>query len=687
MSQTPRETSSVIRDEQQHLDRVLGYLSENPTDRGASEEEVASALARMQEEMRRTTRGDDRAALSQQIEMQTALVDQIRRGKSSEEVDPESPYFGHLRTRERGRIIDVALGKATRIGGGVRIVDWRHAPVSRLFYCYEEGDEYTEEMGGQVREGEILARRTVHIARAELLRVSGGGHTWVKTEDGWEELAAEAAHLAGGEGTALRAGTSTSAKLGGGGRLRRDKHLPDIAALIDPDQFALISAPDSGVVVLRGSAGSGKTTVALHRVAWLTYARPDRFPAKRVLVIVWGRALRDYVAHVLPALGVAGVRVSTWQDWARNQVLRHFPRIPQRVADDTPEPVTRAKVHPRVGELLAEHIRRRKGKPTMEQALEDWATLFTRRDTFETLLGPDAPERAVERALQWCSQQTSALTAWMDGDREVQATMDAEDDALLLRAWQLRVGPLTDIGNNRIKYAHVVLDEVQDFSPVEVAILLDVAAEPRCVTLAGDTQQHIAGVAGFSSWSDFLVRVGLPPASTATLRVSYRSTHPITRFATRVLGPLLEADEVPRTTRDGPPVELFRFSEHGATVAFLAGELKRLREREPLANVALLTPDSELSRLYADGLERAEVPAVRLVQNQRFAFAPGVDVVEASEVKGLEFDYVVIIEASARCWPDTDHHRRLLYVAATRAVHQLWLTSVGPPSVILPDSA
>ena len=102
--------------------------------------------------------------------------------------------------------------------------------------------------------------------------------------------------------------------------------------------------------------------------------------------------------------------------------------------------------------------------------------------------------------------------------------------------------------------------------------------------------------------------------------------------------------------------------------------------------MALLAPDPGLSVLYAEGLERADLQDVRRVEQQRFAFAPGIDVVEVDQVKGLEFDYVVIIEASARYWPDTPHHRRLLHVAATRAVHQLWVTSVATPSSILPEA-
>jgi DNA helicase-2/ATP-dependent DNA helicase PcrA len=168
------------------------------------------------------------------------------------------------------------------------------------------------------------------------------------------------------------------------------------------------------------------------------------------------------------------------------------------------------------------------------------------------------------------------------------------------------------------------------------------------------------------------------------LAVSYRSTHPITQFAVSVLE---DEKEPARTLRDGPPVELFRFSDHGACVAFLSSTLRQLTDTESLANVALLTPNEELADIYFEGLSTAEIPDVRRVRGQQFAFKPGIDVVPAKEIKGLEFDYVVIIEASAAHWQDTAHHRRLMHVAATRAVHQLWLTSVGTPSPILPKAA
>src|SRR5207248_2243810 len=100
------------------------------------------------------------------------------------------------------------------------------------------------------------------------------------TTNGWRRIARQPPRLAGGEGSALRAhvaGDAGDRRLGAhaqGARARVDKHLPDIAGLIDPEQFALVTRPSSGFVVIRGTAGSGKTTVALHRIAYLAYEEP-----------------------------------------------------------------------------------------------------------------------------------------------------------------------------------------------------------------------------------------------------------------------------------------------------------------------------------------------------------------------------------------------------------------------------
>jgi DNA helicase-2/ATP-dependent DNA helicase PcrA len=682
--ENPDTIPSVVTEEADLLSSIRTRLLENPEGPGASESEIVRELIELRGALN-DAKEEDIAAMYQQMGHLGSLLDQIRRGRPTIEVDPDSPYFAHLRLSEEGRERDVFLGRATRLSNGIRIVDWRNAPISRLFYRYEEGDEYAEEMAGRIREGRIAARRTVHVERGELRRVDTPEMSWVWDSGDWRKIDPHARRLAGGEGQALRSGSSTTARLGSGQQLRADKHLPDIAALIDPDQFELITGKDSGVVVLRGSAGTGKTTVALHRIAYLCYAYPERFPTQRIMVVVWGRAMRDYVAHVLPALGVEGVHVTTWERWARAMTRRHFPRLPTTVSEDTPEPVTRVKLHPATAELLARQAGGQPGRP--EDAIDDWARVMTDRRALSEALGDDITPAALDRAVDWCTDQWNNVNLWLDGARNVDARLDPEDDGLLLRAWQIRVGPLRSQRRSALQLAHLVLDEVQDFSPIEVRVLLGACGARRSVTLAGDTQQHITQHAGFSSWQGFLDRIGVESTALNTLQVSYRSTHPITRFAISVLGEETEDASSVRSTRDGPPVEFFRFSDHGACVAFLSRELKRLVNTEPLANIALLTPDEASADVYFDGLQSAEVPDVRRVHQQRFAFRPGIDVVPAVEVKGLEFDYVVVVEASAQHYPDTAHHRRLLHVAGTRAVHQLWLTSVGTPSSILPNTA
>ena len=674
----------VVAEETRHLARIRQTLIENPEGPGRSEDDLVQELVRLQEDYREARLADDKGLINQQISQLMALLDQHRKARPDGTVDPDNPYFAHLQLNEGGRQRDIFLGRATRLNHGLRIVDWRNAPISRLFYQYDEGDEYEEEMGGQSREGRVAARRTLHVAEGALHRVGTPDETWVRESDDWRRISRADQRLAGGQGASLRAGAAHSARLGSGTTHRADKHLPDIAALIDPEQFDLITRNDQGVVVLRGSAGSGKTTVALHRIAWLAFERGRSFVPERVLVIVWGRAMRDYVQHVLPALGVEGVQVTTWSAWSRARTQTHFPGLPSHQAEDTPEPVTRLKLHPAISRLLERVVRTRKGRATWHQAVEDWADVITDRPLLRSALGADMSDEALDRALAWTSDQTGAVSRWLDGDHDVDARLDPEDDALLLRAHQLRVGPLKRPGNRALRYGHMVLDEVQDFSPVEVQVLLDTMDKRQSVTMAGDVRQHISEDAGFATWQGFLDSIGVESRALSTLEVSYRSTHPIIRFALEVLDD--DQEPAPRTTRDGPPVELFRFSGHGACVAFLAEELRNLQRAEPGANVALLTPDAGLSRVYAEGLERSNLSDVRLIEQQKFAFAAGIDVVEVDQVKGLEFDYVVIIEASARHWPDTPHHRRLLHVAATRAVHQLWITSVATPSSILPEA-
>ncbi len=652
----------------------------------ASEGDTLEELRRLRLEVMQA-KGEDKAAVLQQYDQHYALLMHLRQSRPEHQVDPDSPYFGHLQLREGERQRDLFLGKATRLDGGLRILDWRNAPIARLFYRYQEGEEYEEEMGGRVFAGTVQARRTVAIQKGVLTRVDAPQGIFVREEDGsWSLQQKISARLVGAsEWIEHKALAGSEGRLGGFGVAHKaDKHLPDIAALIDPEQFQLISAADAGLVVLRGGAGSGKTTVALHRIAWLAFQDPQRFRPHRMLVLVWGKALRDYISGVLPGLGVGGVPVDTWHHWANEATRRAFPFLPRDRATDTPEVVTRLKLHPALLFVLEEWVRDHHAKADAHGAFEDWCQLLTDTHFLFQVLEETAPgdftRAQLERVGKWSKEQQDRILNWMEGEKEA-AELDEEDEPLLLRLYQLRVGPLKRKGRP-MAYSHLVVDEVQDLAPIEVAVLVDCADRHQSVTLAGDTQQHVLAQSGFGSWDTLLSTLGGEQIALSSLEIGYRSTARISAFAHGILGDLAEG-KPGVATRDGPEVELFRFTDHGACVAFLADALGELMRLEPQASVALLARRPHIAQTYYEGLVSADLPHIRRVVDQTFAFAPGVEVTEVSEVKGLEFDYVVLLEASAACYPDDAFSRRLLHVGATRACHQLWLTAVETPSPIL----
>src|SRR6185369_4453780 len=136
--------------------------------------------------------------------------------------------------------------------------------------------------------------------------------------------------------------------------------------------------------------------------------------------------------------------------------------------------------------------------------------------------------------------------------------------------------------------------------------------------------------------------------------------------------------------RLGAPVELFSFGHSGDALAFLAEALRELIQGEPSASVAVVSRYPEQADVYYEGLKRGEVPYLRRIADQDFPFKPGVDVTDIRQVKGLEFDYVVLVEVNDAAFPREDDARHLLHIGATRAAHQLWVLVTGRPSPILP---
>src|SRR5579863_10488619 len=366
-AQADADAQPIVREEKQLLTVVLRKLDAGAPRKSRIQVDDASALIELRDALAEA-KPEDQGSILEQMHRIEALSRQRGKGDTPP-VDRKSPYFGHLRLEENGKRRDVLVGARSFVepGGGVQIVDWRNAPVSRLFYRYEEGDAYEERLGDRLVEGEVLARRTVAIVDADLRRVASPQGTFSRDlrTGAWREVAARQARLQiarDGSAAALVPATpgtapasapgdapppATRGKLGldENGARRPDRHLPAIAALIDPRQFELITQPASGLIAVQGSAGSGKTTIGLHRIAYLAFADPRRFRPERMLVIVYQRALAAYVSRVLPSLDVPGVPVMTFGSWAESARRAAFPLLDVGLTEETPPVVMRAKAH------------------------------------------------------------------------------------------------------------------------------------------------------------------------------------------------------------------------------------------------------------------------------------------------------------------------------------------------------
>lgn len=780
---TNRESadSTIPAEEEQLLDRVTSALraAVSPVS-AASSHRFDEELLALRDEIGEARLEDVPALVAQMERLQEVAL--TRAQQQSLLVDPQSPYFGHLRLREkvpgRGSIErDVFVGRATFTDpkSRVYVVDWRNAPVSQLYYCYGEGSDYEETFGEREVEGEVLARRTLTIVDGELRRVACPQGVWSKTtaKDGaasWRRIDLPTYTLAGGERTAVRAAPARGVLGAAPESVQRlDRHLPEIAALIDPRQFEIMTSRESGVVVIQGGAGSGKTTIGLHRLAYLGFAYPERFPAKRMVVVTQGSALAAYIGELLPSLGVPGVAVLTYQQWAEKELRRLLPWLHATVTDDVVPAVARVKSHPALLRELERRARKPGGKRGRNAVVDLWADLLTDRPLLMSLLRdeggsslrvstsdieeahrlivtrvaaivakdpreagaerkPARPSRrAQERARR---EELDDIRAWtplgqedgpklktvdadlpehvrrveverdeVDDDENVRGEigidgerteddlpiLDLDDLAILLRASQL-LRP----AENPLR--HLFVDEAQDLSPMRLAALIGKAAgeahkgnSPRVpsVTLAGDTAQRLFLDNGFGDWNEVLRHLGLSHVAVEPLRIAYRSTREILDLARYAMGPL-PIDVPAEAKRSGAPVEAFRFSAVGAAVAFLAEALRDLAIREPRATVALLARYPEQADRYFDGLRRAEVASLRRVRAQDFSFRPGVDVTDVRQVKGLEFDYVVLLDTNATSYGVDDESRHLFHIAATRAAHQLWLVATGNPSPLIP---
>ncbi len=754
----PRTLSAAdlaIVEEEERLLESLQDAVRAATRRGGRARPYQDRMRALLEEMADAHEGD----------LPALLVDYHRAKSAAARVRPDSPpdlrvpYFAHMRLRSGERVRDVLLGYQTFIDArhGVTIVDWREAPIAQIFFNYREGDAYEEEYPGRLSEGVLEVRRVLTFDEGQLIRITVPDGTLLRprrTETWFRDEPALVPQLSGGEG-----GDPVKRIIGTGLSGRR---LPVVSSLLDPQQYdALTRDPDQPLLIL-GGAGCGKTTVALHRLAYLAYQDREVFSPRTMIVLVPEEGLVRLTRSLLQELGLGEVQVSTVESWLAHQVRKMFRGLPKQESPDTPANVIRFKRHPAMQAVLVEQAERsaqrfahrmddllgtrgafdalfqeapgdvpfqrlkwslnrlrkgmsdteskavwkvfRKERKGFERIAHDRRRLLQEKDLLRRAaelsngeLHPGLVDDVFDHSTVQFAERAEDEYAHVDEDRlqaldgrpldertptEAAASIDVEDYALLLELYRLKTGGMTTAHGRMSTYSHVVVDEAQDLAPIELAVIGHAMQRDGSVTVAGDPSQQIDVSVQFGGWDAVLGSLGVDGFDPVVLETSYRCTAPIAEYGHRLLGPLAPAEPV-SANKGGAPVSQSLFPNEMHAVVFLAEALRDLLLREPRAQVAVIAREAETARRLFGTLQQS-FPA-RLVLDGRFSFKPGVDVTVVPQVKGLEFDYVVIPDASANHYPDDPVSRRLLYVAATRAIHQLWVIAVGKRSPLLPD--
>jgi len=265
----------------------------------------------------------------------------------------------------------------------------------------------------------------------------------------------------------------------------------------------------------------------------------------------------------------------------------------------------------------------------------------------------------------------------LQGDDGTGSKIAVEDLSLLLRLIELKHGgfPNSRKEDDVTVYDHLVIDEAQDFGAVDLMVLLGAVSSRTGVTIVGDVNQKIIPDADFIGWDGLAAELGINGAAVATLEVTHRSTHPIITLADFVAGETPTTMTPSPNGRPGPIPVLCYVDDHDNAVAEQVATLATADlATNPAAHVCVVcawpTTAQQLHARLTRRLADAGFP-VRHGYRDAFTFAPGLTVTNLRQVKGLEFDSVIVVDPADKLYGATMQGRRNLYTVITRAKDQL----------------
>ena len=496
--------------------------------------------------------------------------------------------------------------------------------------------------------------------------------------------------------------------------------LSEIIATIQQEQNAVIRRSPKMNLIVQGVAGSGKTTVAMHRISYILYNYEEDFRPEDFYIIGSNRILLNYITSVLPDLDVYGVSQMTmeqlfvrllYEDWdPKLHCIRHIGKNEDAVRikgsyewfHDLEAYCRKLELDtiPREDVVLENGILLMK-KDSIENCLNNNplvsmqgkinllnSTLISRLEN-ETTGRDIAYPPDVRKELFKKYRRHFGRNSWKGSVFEVYRDF--------LRVQEEKGKTVPDPGNTfdlydlaalayvykRIKEtdgireaSHVIIDEAQDFGMAAYASLY-YCLRGCTYTIMGDVSQNIHFGYGLNDWEDLraLILNGIPDGF-GVLKRSYRNTVEISDFATGILRhgsfPVYPVDPV---RRHGNPVSITKCSDTAAMMEEIIREIRHWQS-DGRETIAVICRDKEEADRVRDALG-TELPLAD-TDPETASFSAGIMVLPIEYTKGLEFDTVILFNPSSESYPAEDAYVKLLYVAATRALHELTVVHADP---------
>lgn len=590
------------------------------------------------------------------------------------------PYFGRidfLEKKENSKVMPIYIGIHTFYDPESRatlIHDWR-APVSSMFYDHELGEAGYRSPSGEIK-GEISLKRQYRIRGGKMEFMIESALT-VHDDILQKELSSNV-----------------------------DDKMKNIVATIQREQNQIIRNEDIRTLIIQGVAGSGKTSIALHRIAYLLYTFRDSISSKDILIISPNKVFSDYISNVLPELGEETVP-ETSMEQILSGVLEHkykyqtyfglvnellekpssslIDRIAYKASFGFISELDKFILHIENTYFKAADVKLTKYITIPAPFIEEQYLRFNRypiRRRFDAMADYMLDMLKIQYAFTVTTAGRNLLKKeirlMFAGNNDIQVYKDFFKWTNNPGMFKMRKGhtleysdlaPLAYLhlalegnGNQPFRVKHLLIDEMQDYSPIQYKVIQKLF--PCRKTVLGDAGQSVNP---YGSSTAETIQKSLTASEIMKLCKSYRSTFEITDFAQKI-HPNAELEPV---ARHGEKPQILQFGSAVEELSGIMGLISTYR-KSGYKSLGIICKTEQQARKMADML-KSYANDISFLSSQSSAFVQGIVITSAHMAKGLEFNEVIIPQTDERNYR-SEIDKSMLYVAVTRAMHRLTLT-------------